>query len=395
MYFGQMKNNPLLSTTSDDIDAGRGMTYLSMIVVGQTPPPFGGQTIMIRRMLDLKIPGVEMHHVPMRFSREMKEVGRFSPWKLIELLKIIASVVATRIRTGAKVLYYPPAGPDLVPVLRDLVILTSTRWMFQRVVFHFHAGGLGAFLARASTILRSLARWAYDRPDLAIETAHGAPRDGAAIRAKRSIVVWYGVEDAAAEFDPRVRSQTRRCTILFSGILREDKGVTDLIDACAILLKQCVDFECRLMGAPYSEQMQARLVARIHEHGLACHVRFLGVLTGPAKWQAYQDANIFCFPSFFPSESFGIVAVEAMSFSLPVVSTAWRGLADIITNDVGIIVPIQDPVAIGAALFALIHNPDRRVKLGEAGRRRYLELFTMKQFERKLGDALSSLRNHE
>src|SRR5580704_7323389 len=100
-----MNNDPLLSTTSVVTGAGCGITYLSMIVVGQTPPPFGGQTIMIQRMLDLEIPGVEMHHVPMRFSRQMNEVGRFSPWKLIELLKIIRSIIATRIRMGAKVLY--------------------------------------------------------------------------------------------------------------------------------------------------------------------------------------------------------------------------------------------------------------------------------------------------
>src|ERR1700726_4491885 len=131
MYARQMNNDPLWSTTSVGTGAGCGITYLRMIVVGQTPPPFGGQTIMIRRMLDLEIPGVEMHHVPMRFSRQMSEVGRFSPWKLIELLRIIMSIIETRIRTGAKILYYPPAGPHLVPVLRDIVILITTRWMFR------------------------------------------------------------------------------------------------------------------------------------------------------------------------------------------------------------------------------------------------------------------------
>jgi glycosyltransferase involved in cell wall biosynthesis len=371
------------------------MKSLSIIVVGQTPPPFGGQAIMIQRMLDLEIPGVEMNHVPMRFSRQMREVGRFRASKLIEGLRIVASIVATRFRTGAQVLYYPPAGPNLAPVLRDLVILISTRWMFRRVVFHFHAAGLGEFLGRTPAILRSLAGWAYASPDLAIETAHGAPRDGAAIRAKRSVVVWCGVEDAAAEFDPRARSQTRRCRILFAGVLREDKGVTDLIDACAVLLNQGVDFECQLMGAPDSEEMQARVLARINENRLEGHVRFLGTLTGPAKWQAFQEADIFCFPTFFASESFGLVAVEAMSFSLPVVATEWRGLADIVTDEVGVIVPIRDPVAISGALSALIHDPERRVKMGQAGRRRYLERFTMMHFEQRLGDALLSLRNDQ
>jgi glycosyltransferase involved in cell wall biosynthesis len=387
-----MNNDSSLSSASVDASLDRGLTSLRMVVVGQTPPPFGGQAMMIQRLLDLKIPGVEMHYVPMRFSRQMSEMGRIRFSKLIEVLKIIASIMATRLRTGAQVLYYPPAGPNLAPFLRDLVILISTRWMFQRVVFHFHAAGLGEYVGRTPAMLRSVARLAYGSPDLAIETAHGAPRDGAAIRAKRSIVVWNGVEDAVAEFDFRTRSQARRRTILFAGLLSEDKGVVDLIDACAILKKQRVDFECQLMGAPQSAQMQVRLLARISESGLADHVRFLGVLTGPAKWQAFQDADIFCFPTFFASESFGIAAVEAMSFGLPVVATGWRGLADVVTEEVGIIVPIQDPVAISAALFALIHDRDRRVKLGEAGRRRYLELFTMKQFEQKIGEALLSLQ---
>jgi hypothetical protein len=122
------------------------MTSLRMIVVGQTPPPFGGQAIMIQRLLDLKIPGVEMHYVPMRFSRQMSEMVRVRFKKLIEGIKIIASIMVTGLRTGAQVLYYPPAGPNLAPVLRDLVILISTRWMFQRVVFHFHAAGLGEYV---------------------------------------------------------------------------------------------------------------------------------------------------------------------------------------------------------------------------------------------------------
>jgi hypothetical protein len=42
-------------------------------------------------------------------------------------------------------------------------------------------------------------------------------------------------------------------------------------------------------------------------------------------------------------------------------------LADIVTNEVGIVVPVRDPVAISAALSALIHDRDRRIKLGEAG----------------------------
>ena len=109
---------------------------------------------------------------------------------------------------------------------------------------------------------------------------------------------------------------------------------------------------------------------------------------------------------FARSRHFGInqvdVPADRLSFSCgwcrgvswAGVTTVWRGLADIVTDEVGIIIPIQDPEAISAALSELIHDPERRVKLGEAGRRRYFELFTMEQFARKVGDALLSLQVH-
>jgi hypothetical protein len=175
-----------------------------MIVVGQTPPPFGGQAIMIQRLLDLETLRVEKHCVPMRFSRQMS--GGSGPLHEADRRDKNHCIDHGNAPSGAQVSYYHPAGPSPARILRDLVILISTRWIFQRVVFHFHAAGLGEYDGRTPVILRSVARLAYGSPDLAIETAHGAPRDGAAIRAKRSIVVWNGVEEAAAEFDSRARS---------------------------------------------------------------------------------------------------------------------------------------------------------------------------------------------
>jgi hypothetical protein len=71
--------------------------------------------------------GVKMHHGVSLVPRQISEIGRIRLWKLIEGLKIITFVMATRLRPGARVLYYPPAGPHITAVLRDLVILISTR----------------------------------------------------------------------------------------------------------------------------------------------------------------------------------------------------------------------------------------------------------------------------
>ena len=49
---------------------------LKVLVVGQTPPPFNGQAIMIDRLLKSDPAGIELTHVRMGFSTHMNELGR-------------------------------------------------------------------------------------------------------------------------------------------------------------------------------------------------------------------------------------------------------------------------------------------------------------------------------
>ena len=154
-----------------------------ILVVGQTPPPIGGQAVMIQQMLDQKYDNIELLHVRMFFSKEMDEVGRVRFSKLFELVAVIVRIILARVSTGARILYYPPAGPNLVPVLRDIAILCSTRWLFDVTIFHFHAAGLSEIYPRLSPFLRFFFRQAYCSPDIAIRISEFNPQDGKALGA--------------------------------------------------------------------------------------------------------------------------------------------------------------------------------------------------------------------
>ncbi len=121
---------------------------IKVLVVGQTPPPFGGQAVMIERLLRGNLPGIELFHVRMAFSRTMAEMGTMRWSKLFHLLGVIAKIVYHRVVHGVRILYYPPAGPNRVPMVRDLAILLATRWMFDKTILHFHAGGLSELYPR-------------------------------------------------------------------------------------------------------------------------------------------------------------------------------------------------------------------------------------------------------
>src|SRR5947207_11803100 len=116
--------------------AGIAMRRIKIIlVVGQTPPPLGGQTIMIQRLLEGTYRSVKLVHVRMGFSDGLDKVGKLYPSKLLELMKVMFRIVVARLRHRADILYYPPAGPNFVPIVRDLAILFCTRWMFRKTIF--------------------------------------------------------------------------------------------------------------------------------------------------------------------------------------------------------------------------------------------------------------------
>lgn len=363
----------------------------SVLVVGQVPPPMNGQSLMIHEFLEGAYPGLTLVHVPMQFSSTTSEIGVAGFGKVRKLIDLIRTLHRTQRRTRAEILYYPPAGPNLVPVLRDIVILTLCRRWFRQTVFHFHAAGLAEILPRLPWPLRWLFHLAYDRPDLAIFTTEATSREAEILHAKSKAIVPCGTRDHSLSASPAEQSTPAAPTILFAGILCEGKGLKTLIAACALLHQRGVPFRLVCIGSFESPAFQAEIEALITTAGIAALVEFPGTVTGEAKTRRFQQADIFCFPSHYTSESFGVVLIEAMSFSLPIVATRWRGIPEV-TGEAGtFLVDIQSPAQLADRLAQLIASEDLRHTMGQRNRTRYLERFTIEAYRQSMYRAIRSL----
>ena len=94
-----------------------------ILVVGITPPPYGGQTMMTQRLLDAKFENLKLYHVRMAFSKSMASVGNFEVWKLFHMVEVVAKALYQRFRYQIPSLYYMPGGSSFTPVARDIFIL--------------------------------------------------------------------------------------------------------------------------------------------------------------------------------------------------------------------------------------------------------------------------------
>jgi glycosyltransferase involved in cell wall biosynthesis len=361
----------------------------TILVVGQTPPPLHGQAIMIKSFLDGTYQDFKLDHVRMNFSRSIDEVGSFR-WRKLRVLGLTwLGILRARFLRGARVLYYPPSGPNRNPVLRDIALLATTRWLFRKTVFHFHAAGLYEIYPRLRWWERPLFRLAYRTPDLAIFTAASTSGDAASLEAKSVAIVPCGIADEGAAFLAGEWEDRNAPIILFTGVLCEAKGLLVLLEACLLLRRAGRRFQLVCVGAFESQAFQQEVEKTVEAYGLGDVVRFRGVLAGRAKAEAFASCSIFCFPSHYASESSPIVLLEAMSFAKPIVATVWRGIPETVGDGGGsLLVRPRDPVEVADRLQQLLNSPERRLAMGQANRARYLKHFSVEQYRRNLEDAL-------
>jgi len=347
---------------------------------------------MIAKLLEGRFDRVRLFHVRMAFSEDMESVGRFAFRKVWVLFTTILRIWWARFRYRTPVMYYPPSGPNKVPVLRDIVLLCCTRCLFRKVVFHFHAGGVSGFEGELPRPLRPLFRAAYRRPALAIRTAPQNPEDGLTLGAARSVVIPNGIEDMRGTVPEHTAGPGEPLTILFTGVLIPSKGVMVLLEAFRQCVVQGLDGRLQLMGKWGDAAFERECNDFIIAHGLQDRVSFLGVKRDAEKFACFAACDIFCFPSYFEAESFGLVLVEAMQFAKPVVSTRWRGIPSVVHDGVnGFLTAIQDPAAVAEKLMLLSADPTLRRRRGEEGRRIFERDFTLEAFHASMEQAFVDL----
>jgi hypothetical protein len=167
----------------------------NILVIGQTPPPWHGQAIMIDHLVHAKYKDIEIQHIRMEFSTQIEDIGKISTQKVVKMFTLIARVYRAAWCGNIDYLYYPPAGPNKIPMLRDIAILLGCRWLLKKTIFHFHAGGISTLYAGLPRILRYFYRRAYFRPDLSIITSSFCLRDDQFLQSLRSVEIANGTPD--------------------------------------------------------------------------------------------------------------------------------------------------------------------------------------------------------
>ena len=161
--------------------------------------------------------------------------------------------------------------------------------------------------------------------------------------------------------------------ILCVGRLCPAKGQHILLLAGKALMEKGLDFKIVLVGDGPDKASLESLAGRLQ---LGSNVFFAGAVNHDEVHAYYQQADIFCLPSF--AEGIPIVLMEAMAQEIPAVTTHITGIPELINNGQdGILTAPSNIEQLAAALEKLILDKEFAKSIGAAGRKKVLAKYNL------------------
>lgn len=175
--------------------------------------------------------------------------------------------------------------------------------------------------------------------------------------------------------------------VLFVGRLVPYKGVDVLLRAVAGVNAHLV-----VVGEGPSRVQLERLASALD---LSDRVRFTGNASEAELTALYNACDLLVLPSVTQAEAFGMVQLEAMACGKPVISTDLPTGVPWVNQDgiTGLVVPPGDVSALAAAMRSLVEDPDRRARMGAAGRRRVETEFSVAKLTETAADLYQTVRS--
>ena len=165
--------------------------------------------------------------------------------------------------------------------------------------------------------------------------------------------------------------------------LVDHKDQTTLIEAMRRVAEIHPTAQLLIVG---KGELEGRLKALVQEFRLQGRVHFTGFQEDPLSIMRALD--LFVLSSHM--EGLGLVLLEAMACSVPIVATRAGGIPEIVQEGVsGVLVPPRNPEQLAQAILGCLNDPEKRKSLAAGGKDR-LKDFTAKRMAREIEEVYLS-----
>lgn len=200
------------------------------------------------------------------------------------------------------------------------------------------------------------AKFVFERADIVCPVSKDLKRHIESYGIRTRFYVVPNVVDTSL-FAPGDRASTRgdaRKRLLLVALLDPKKGVPYLLEALARLREKRDDFVLDIVGDGQNRSEYEGLTRKLGLQDVVC---FHGLKTKQEVAGFMRKADVFVLPSEW--ENLPCVIIEAMACGLPIVATNVGGIPEMLSNEIGILVPPKDMLALAQALNDVLEHLDQ------------------------------------
>ena len=380
------------------------MAYITAAV------PWGnGESFIIDEMLQMKGEKLEIVIIPRNPSKEifhqearkLVDNSLWLPLVNLEMLFILICTLFTRPKIFKLVLKLIVNSRSFLIFIKNIAVLPKgvylSRYCKMHNIEHIHAhwGSTTATLAYIISEMTDIPwsftvhRWDITENNM-LKTKVASARF---IRCISQIGLEEVISIVGEQFKPKVKlihmgvhiGEIRNKSIVWKepitlvcpANLLLVKGGQYLIDACKQLVKEEINnFRCIFIG---DGPMETELKSQVKNLDLEPYIQFIGRIPHDKLMRMYasEEIDIVVLPSINTDdgehEGIPVALMEAMAYSIPVISTNTGGIPELLNGDAGYIVEEKNPLQLAYALRNLITHPENAKIYSETG---YMRIYT-------------------
>ena len=357
------------------------------------PPPVNGAALMGKYIKESKVinTNYETEFVNLTASFNLQGIGKGSFSKILTILKILKNVFSSLSKKDYDLCYMTLTAKG-AGFYKDFLIVLLLKCFRKKIVYHFHNKGVEN---RSKRKFDNLLYRIVFKNTSSIVLSPSLSKDIEKYVAKNNIYTCPNgipIEEKSNSISAKMTSEhSGRCKFLFLSNMMKEKGVFVLLKALDELKRRNINFECHFIG-DWSGISENEFEKVVKEYELSKYIYAHGKKYGAEKSYFLLNSDVFVFPTYYHNECFPLVLLEAMQYSLPIISTPEGGIADlIIDGETGLLSQQKNIKVLVDHLQKMIEDKELRVSYGRAGRKRFEKYYTLSAFENNLMAILNDL----
>lgn len=383
-----------------------------VIFYAPTPPPYAGPEIATEMLLNaLKGKKIRATHIRSNVKNENLKKGLLTLEGTLYFLQAYTSFLRALLSTRSDKVYFL-LSVSRVGFIRDAIIIVTSKLFRKKTIAHYRGGKFNNFYNQQSPFFRWFIKQSLKRIDcLIVQAEILKPIFKGLFPEKKMQVLYNGIKT----FPQRPRNQDKpkkTFTIFFMGHIAFAKGLYELIQAF-IELRRRHSVRLLFAGARAFSRKQRdtlrvylsgerrsyfdshageieKFISDFIDSAEDYNARYLGVISGERKAEAFEEADVFVLPSY--SEGFSMSVLEAMAYGLPVVVTPVGAIPEFVTEGVnGYFVQPGDSRDLERKLEWLILNGEKHRSIGNNNRRYVASQFSIEKLAEESENILSKV----